>query len=134
MPMKRRILLPTLLAALALLAACTRSSDIGKIVGADRDPHGCLPSAGYIWSTALHDCVRVWEVGERFDDGAKPIFLVFSRDSAFAEIFTVEDDPILCRREKGTDLWRPKKGKERVSLKNGVVTIYAQNHYYSKAK
>ena len=27
--------------------------------GADRDPHGCIPSAGYTWCAALGRCVRL---------------------------------------------------------------------------
>lgn len=36
------------------------------LVGADRDAHGCIGSAGYAWSEARAACVRPWE------DGAEP--------------------------------------------------------------
>jgi hypothetical protein len=34
----------------------------GPLVGADRDEHGCIGSAGYSWDASLQRCVRPWEV------------------------------------------------------------------------
>ena len=33
-----------------------------QAVGADRDEHGCITSAGYRWCATLHECVRPWEL------------------------------------------------------------------------
>ena len=30
-------------------------------VGADRDEHGCIASAGYTWSQLRKSCIRLWE-------------------------------------------------------------------------
>ena len=35
-----------------------------KLVGSDRDEHGCIGSAGYQWCAALSKCVRPWELAE----------------------------------------------------------------------
>ena len=70
------------------------------IVGADRDDHGCIASAGYTWSYALHDCVRIWEVGEELSYGQNTISLVFSTDSLFAELFGKDDFHVICRKKK----------------------------------
>jgi len=32
-----------------------------KLVGGDRDEHGCIGSAGYVWSTEKQQCIRPWE-------------------------------------------------------------------------
>jgi hypothetical protein len=32
-----------------------------KMVGNDRDEHGCIGSAGYVWSEEKNKCVRPWE-------------------------------------------------------------------------
>lgn len=32
-----------------------------RIVGGDRDVHGCIGSAGYSWCSAKNKCLRVWE-------------------------------------------------------------------------
>ncbi len=125
-------LLPLILPGLLLLASACSRSTIGRLVGSDRDDHGCLTSDGYQWSNALHDCVRVWEVGERFDEGEKPVFLVYSRDSLFAEIFLDGKQPILCKRVKGTQTWQALKGRQRVFVSNGITTIQGSDYNYTK--
>jgi len=32
-----------------------------KMVGNDRDKHGCIGSAGYVWNEEKNKCVRPWE-------------------------------------------------------------------------
>ena len=44
------------------------------IVGADRDAHGCIGSAGYLWCERENSCQRPWELAkakgfELKDDG-----------------------------------------------------------------
>ena len=36
-------------------------------LGSDRDAHGCIPSAGYTWSEAQKDCIRLFEKGIRVE-------------------------------------------------------------------
>lgn len=36
-------------------------SDDDYIVGADRDEHGCIASAGYSWCEPKAKCLRIWE-------------------------------------------------------------------------
>jgi Kazal-type serine protease inhibitor domain len=33
----------------------------GLIVGGDKDAHGCIGSAGYVWDTGAQQCLRPWE-------------------------------------------------------------------------
>ena len=59
-------------------------ADTVHVVGGDKDKHGCIASAGYTWSEAQKDCIRLWEKGVRMnavDDAEKVLFLVFSPDS-----------------------------------------------------
>jgi len=42
------------------LAACAPAAQPRR-VGADRDSHGCIGSAGYTWSEELGQCIRPWE-------------------------------------------------------------------------
>jgi len=121
----------TVATGIALVASCSHST-IGRLVGNDRDEHGCIPSAGYTWSNALHDCVRVWEVGLRFDEGSSPAFLVFSTDSVYAEIFTTDKDPVLCRRVKGTAIWKATNGRESISIGNDVITMRTKDYIYTR--
>ena len=76
----------------ALFVACGSKSrktaevagqaDTVHVVGDDKDKHGCIASAGYTWSEAQKDCIRLWEKGVRMnavDDAEKMLFLVFKR-------------------------------------------------------
>lgn len=44
-----------------LVAGC--SADNTSAVGADRDAHGCIGSAGYTFSPLKNSCIRLWEAG-----------------------------------------------------------------------
>lgn len=115
---------------LTFCASCSHST-FGRLVGNDRDEHGCIGSAGYTWSYALHDCVRLWEAGTRFDSGPEQIFLVFSPDSTFAEIFTQEKPSLICKRVKKSNLWTQRKGNGQVSIKNKVICVEVSNYTYT---
>jgi hypothetical protein len=39
-------------------------SDPPSAVGADRDQHGCIGSAGYKWCARTGECERPWELAE----------------------------------------------------------------------
>lgn len=74
-----------------------------KAVGNDRDSHGCIGSAGYIWSEVQKDCIRLWEKGirlEAVDNTGRSAFLIFAPDSSLVELFFSDDTPteILQRR------------------------------------
>ena len=50
--------------AAVLAAACSAAPDnAAPAVGADRDAHGCIGSAGYTWSAVRQECIRLWEEG-----------------------------------------------------------------------
>lgn len=37
-----------------------------RAIGADRDAHGCIGSAGYTWSQVRQACIRIFEAGLAF--------------------------------------------------------------------
>lgn len=43
------------------LTACHSTQGDARMVGSERDAHGCIPSAGYVWDTEQQKCVRPWE-------------------------------------------------------------------------
>jgi len=102
------------------------------VTGTDRDEHGCLSSAGYVWSHVRHDCVRLWEAGTRFDAGAHSAFLVFSTDSAFIEIFIPGKESVVCRRRKKAQEWRARSG-ESVTVRNGVTVVRTKEQTYTNS-
>ncbi|WP_444942207.1 hypothetical protein ACJJI3_09025 [Microbulbifer sp. ZKSA004] len=34
-------------------------------VGSDKDAHGCINSAGYLWCSKTKECERPWELAEK---------------------------------------------------------------------
>ncbi len=68
----RKIALPNLgcracvsLMVVFLLFACADNpSPRGSLPGSDRDPHGCIPSAGYTWCERTSRCERPWELAK----------------------------------------------------------------------
>jgi hypothetical protein len=57
----------------------------GRIIGGDRDAHGCLAAAGYLWNASAKRCMRPWS-GETQDRNAEqpsdtsPILIGGDRD------------------------------------------------------
>ena len=98
---------------LLFMAACQNNSNQNKhqepsakpIVGADKDAHGCIGSAGYSWSVVKDSCIRPFESGTRFisydagtgvEDSTKAAFVVVSNDQLKAEaFFGVTDKPVV---------------------------------------
>ncbi len=39
------------------------------IVGGDRDEHGCIGSAGYVWCEVQQDCIRLFEKENPYGSG-----------------------------------------------------------------
>ena len=82
------------------------------LVGADRDEHGCIGSAGYTWSEVRKDCIRLFEDGirtEAVDGSGEVMYVVFSPDSLKAELFGSESEgsEVLDRRTlpSGGHVW-----------------------------
>ena len=85
-----------------------------EVICAANDAHGCNGAAGYTWSEARKDCIRLFESGVRMNPVNDPqatlsTFIVFSTDSTLAEVFipNMENHPLLNRRElpKGGYAW-----------------------------
>ena len=97
-----------------------------------KDKHGCIASAGYTWSEAQKDCIRLWEKGVRMnavDDAEKMLFLVFSPDSTQVELFFSEEEmpnEILERRglPAGGYVWNVEDDDTKnVRLEDGRWTV-----------
>jgi hypothetical protein len=57
----------TAAATACLVAACANatSGTPANAVGADRDAHGCIGSAGYSWCEYTQRCERPWELAKQ---------------------------------------------------------------------
>lgn len=107
-------------AMVILCVSCRTRSEVVKqlsrpdgkemsIVGAERDSHGCLGSAGYVWSEVWRDCIRIFEAGVCLKDAVKRdavlgTYVVFAADSSRVEVFLPMSDvpPVL---ERKADVW-----------------------------
>ena len=65
--MHRNLLRACIAAAMCLLGACSVASSTtsSNAVGADRDAHGCIGSAGYSWCEHTQRCERPWELARQ---------------------------------------------------------------------
>ena len=86
-------------------ALCGCGSFSGQqLVGADRDEHDCIASAGYVWSQAQQKCLRVWEEGIQLQavnpqEASLAAYVVLSLNGSEAEVFLpVKTKPVLLRR------------------------------------
>ncbi len=122
--MKHLPLFTTALTFLLLTACGTHSRPaFERLVGNDRDDHGCIASAGYTYSYALHDCVRLWEVGEPYYAGNRQLYVVYSLDSLYAEVFLSDGKSFICKRKRNTTRWERRKGAEYVEHCNGQSCV-----------
>lgn len=112
------ICLIVLLVSAIFLSGCTVTNDNNLptgvdnnqiIVGGDKDTHGCIGSAGYVWNNDINQCVRPWEY---LDNQAKSycdkndiesafvcdkyIGVVSSLDGAGITYYTFEGKEINC--------------------------------------
>ena len=101
------------------------------LLGGDRDGHGCIGSAGYVWSEVSQDCIRVFEKGIRTESvrgDNRSAYIVFSPDSSQVELFFSDRQPseILERRTlpSGGFAWNVEDDDTKnVRFINGLWTI-----------
>lgn len=55
--------------ASASSAAARPGAPLPPPVGSDRDAHGCIGSAGYLWCGKQNQCVRPWTLPEIPNEG-----------------------------------------------------------------
>lgn len=61
--MRIKILTPLLTFSLLVsITACSGTAP--EAIGGDRDEHGCLPAAGYLWCERSQTCERSWELAD----------------------------------------------------------------------
>ena len=116
----------TLMAASLLRAACTTAQT--PTVGADRDKHGCIGSAGYQWSALIGQCVRLFEQAVRLaplDAGQTgSAFVLFNGDQSQAELTLPGGEQIRLTRQGEEGGW---------SWQGGAYQLYPWKGYVLKS-
>ncbi|MBB4804920.1 hypothetical protein HNP38_000192 [Chryseobacterium defluvii] len=128
----------TIVLGMMLVGLFTFAQDTKRVVGGDRDTHGCIGSAGYTYSQVKNDCIRVFEQKIKLPE-VKPkgsstsmTAVIFSKDMKNAEIFLPDQNSgslILTRAGKGKT-WKSGKyilvpyKKIGYQLKKDNIVIY----------
>lgn len=106
-------------------------------VGADRDAHGCIGSAGYVWCEVVGDCVRPWEAGIQLDPMIKDTtsavlvaYIVFSKDNKKVELFAPGAESKILTADGS--VWTA--GNTTLELRNGSYEILRQGQVMYKGK
>ena len=109
----------------------------GPKPGSDRDEHGCIPSAGYTWSDAKNNCIRLFEAGislRSFNGDEKSVYIVFADDNKKAELFMQEQGftPLLLMQDAASPaIWKEGEWtlekKEKLTLKKSGAIAYLEN-------
>ena len=109
------------------------------LVGADRDEHGCITSAGFSWSELQQTCVQLWEAGVRLnpievkgDDSVISAFILFNKDESKAEIILPNKEGSVILDKKAENLYE--KGEYLYDNKEGVLSINGKVAYKEETK
>lgn len=108
--------------------ASEAKTEEAAIPGSDKDEHGCVGSAGYVWSEVKKDCIRPFEAGLKIsetqkDNATYATYIVFAADSVQAELYTPESEGSILL-ERADNQW--KNDTISVSCKNGQWSISKQ--------
>jgi hypothetical protein len=79
------------------------------IVGNDKDKHGCIGSAGYIWSVLKKECVRTFELTQTDKnaielvsiDNTQKMVVLFSSNKTKAEVFYSGGNKVVNKSTRG---------------------------------
>ena len=95
----------TFLSLVIVLFGCkTTSTKIAQKVGADRDKHGCIRSAGYTWSEINNSCLRPFELKYQLFNADKTYIasVNFSNNGEKAEVFSKEGYFLMSKKNDST--------------------------------
>ena len=109
------------------------------LVGADRDEHGCITSAGFSWSELQQTCVQLWEAGVRLnpvevkgDNSVISAFVLFNKDESKAEIVLPNKEGSVILDKKAENLYE--KGEYLYDNKEGALSINGKVAYKEENK
>ena len=103
MTIKKQIRQCLLLGAGIVVLSCSSNRNVPTITGGDRDEHNCIPSAGYVWSDLMNDCIRPFELDLQLmhpvindvSNYVQQAGVLFADDKSSCEVFIDGKSPIL---------------------------------------
>jgi hypothetical protein len=79
-------------------------------VGAEKDAHGCIASAGYTYSKLKKECIRTFEqkiqLKEIATKGNYIAAVIFNKDQSKAEIFLKEEKTSVILNNTSKGIWK----------------------------
>ena len=110
-----------------------------ELVGADRDEHGCITSAGFSWSELQQTCVPLWEAGVRLVPivvkGGEAVFyafVLFKKGDFKAEVVLPKKEGSVILDKKSENLYE--KGEYLYDDKEGTLSINGKVVYKEENK
>ena len=107
-------------------------------IGGKKDKHGCIPSAGYTWSQARNECVRVFEVSTQLlktgsnNPNDFRAFIVFNDNKTLGDIYL--PGPINLHialdketKKQGYSKWIEKNNEYTLILKGNKLALFKDN-------
>lgn len=105
--------------------------DLAGMPGSDRTPEGCIPSAGYQWSKAMEECVRIWEVGTELvhQGSGDPEYSAWAihTDSKAEIIIRHDNQHVLLNKIKGRNFMWQNEEADLVLLAGGDGALELQD-------
>lgn len=105
-----------------------------KVVGGEKDDHGCLVAAGETWSELKQMCLRLFEQGERLNpittEGSAVIsaFVVVDKEQSKFELFLPNSEHTsVILVKKGED--RYENGIYAYDAKKGILYINGEQKF-----
>ena len=103
-------------------AAAAQQAVEQPAAGAEKDAHGCMPSAGQTWSTMRNECVQIFDAADiQLVDPANDtlaVYVILSKDKKKAEVFAADlPDGVILNASKGG--YKSKDGKVRLTKGKG---------------
>lgn len=103
-------------------AAATTPEDPPDLAGGDRDAHGCMASAGYLYSALRKECIRIFEKGIALD----PVPLPKGSEAVISASLVFAGDDHTVAKNESVEIIVP---KEATSV---VLTRAKKSSEYTK--
>ncbi|MDQ1096714.1 MULTISPECIES: hypothetical protein [Chryseobacterium] len=111
---------------MVVLSACNKPAQTNestvkneqKVVGADKDDHGCKASAGQTWSELKQDCIQVFNEGFRLNPVAP------KKDAAVISAFVLMSDD-----KSKLELFLPDQANHTLILNKSDKGMYQNDQY-----
>lgn len=102
-----------------------------EVVGGDRDEHGCIGSAGYVWSELKKECIRSFELDSTKDhiakltstDKTQAMVVLYSKDNSKVELFSALGKRVLSKsKTENSYIYKGKNRTEKLMMYNGKLS------------